>query len=377
MAFVAVLLLVRQVLVKGLLLTKNGAVILMVMAAFLMHALLIVPQPERFFDILTFINAHLFLFVILNSYPREDIRKAYVELCVWGAGLALLFFGVGIVFGDDVRALLPAVESRYVQETWTVGLANFQQKFDVFNLTAWRAQLFFWEPAILGLYLVMALLLFLESAEKLTKKNWKVVSVLCFGVFSTYSTTSIIIMGAILAVYALPAFRKNVLAAAGLVLVLLFNVGIAYKNFEQKTDLSAIVGSDELIADTSYYKRTSDMRVSISAIAAHPLLGMGFGVSPYEEFTDPFLWGRGNTVGTLSLFAQFGLFGLFWLAPILFTRVRLFSVAVILIIYMNEPLTLTPMFLFLLSIFRKKHEGRRASEQPFKGAADSPGSQMA
>lgn len=133
---------------------------------------------------------------------------------------------------------------------------------------------FFYEPAVLQIYLNIQLYLALFMFKD---RRWGAVALL--GVLATQSTTALIISGVVLAVYyirLLPtatAFEK----LAGLVVapvLAIFLAFVAAENFQAKF-AGVSVGST--------WAREYDAYTGLNIAAAHPLTGIGFGADQYFE----------------------------------------------------------------------------------------------
>ena len=143
-----------------------------------------------------------------------------------------------------------------------------RSSLNILGLDFVRNQGWFWEPGINQIYL--NILLYLEGL--VFKRNKWVILLTIFAIFTTYSTTGIIIMMIILIFIFKSSIKKNpVLIFLAISLVIPFYF-IAKSNVEEKLETS------------SFQKRYFDLIQTISIIKDYPLSGIGLDDSFFSDF---------------------------------------------------------------------------------------------
>lgn len=224
------------------------------------------------------------------------------------------------------------------------------------GLSIWRNQGFFWEPGIMMIYSNLFL-----SISLFTKKYWSKKNILLglVAVFSTLSTTGFAIMALQLCIY---LFKTKISQIKKIILffcVILIGI-IAIISLRDKISVSK---ESDL---SSYGLRMLDITDSIYVIKNNPIFGIGLNKDiyikekpKYVESQDlDFFRDRGNSNGVFTLLYQLGIiFFIYYLKILKKQRLiesdsRLTILFVFLICLCNEPLILTPFFLFFpLSAF--------------------------
>ena len=258
---------------------------------------------------------------------------------------SILSFIVSIVFFTEIQSL-PSLHSRFTQEAWCLPGVCFQQSANIFGLSFYRSQLFFWEPAILGGFIVLGASL---KGNTSTRRS----SIYLSGALCTFSTAAYIA----LCIFVMRKFiaSKHKLFIRSLILLSLPIVAwLLYLNITEK--LSFFHENQQIMETSSFFIRYQDLLAGWKAFLLHPFFGNGLNASPYTTIHMFYRYGLGISNGILTLFSSFGILGLIWFASFLFNWRAFFTLPAVFFIiqYFNEPLALTASFYIFIFIITKK-----------------------
>tara|TARA_B100000795_G_scaffold162928_1_gene122426 strand:- start:1289 stop:2527 length:1239 start_codon:yes stop_codon:yes gene_type:complete len=140
--------------------------------------------------------------------------------------------------------------------------------WNILGLDCVRNQGWFWEPGINQIYL--NILLYLEGF--VFKRNRWIISLIVVAIFSTYSTSGIIIMIILLLLIFKSSIKQNPILIFLAISVVFPFYFIAKSNVEEKLETS------------SFQKRYFDLIQTISIIKDYPLTGIGLDDSFFSDF---------------------------------------------------------------------------------------------
>ena len=293
----------------------------------------------------------LFSLEIKKSENGKDVffylYNLILVLCA--AGLVLYFFTALWDIG------LPNQEYAHQTRSGPIPAYNYFEFLflvspqSILGIDAYRFQLFFWEPGVLGVYLNYAL--FYLIFRKGGKNVWELL-ILLLSLILTFSTTGICIGCMLFAVYIVNKTdilkKKPYLSAS----VFLIAFAVALAVFLEKKNSPGV----------SYTWRKTDLLIGFRLMLDKPLLGYGYiNTAPFEA-TQEILYGsaRGNTNGIATWAFTMGLVGLALLfLPFIYRTVKSKSLAEVLtnliwfgmfiLTNMTEPLLTTPLMLMVLA----------------------------
>ena len=143
-----------------------------------------------------------------------------------------------------------------------------RSSFNILGLEFVRNQGWFWEPGINQIYL--NILLYLEGF--VFKRNKWIILLTVFAIFTTYSTTGIIIMMITLIFIFKSSIKKNPILIFSAISIVIPFYFIAKSNVEEKLE------------DSSFQKRYFDLIQTISITKDYPLTGIGLDDSFFSDF---------------------------------------------------------------------------------------------
>ena len=255
-----------------------------------------------------------------------------------------------------------------VSETHTVSTFYYlfyfepvKHAFNFLGLELIRNQGWFWEPGILQVYL--NILLYLEGF--IFKRKKVTLFLIVIAIFSTYSTTGILIMLTLLFFMFKSTIRRNPIMAILLISLILPVYFIAKTNVERKVEGEK---------SSSFQKRYLDLIQPTAIAFKHPLTGVGLDREHFQRYRSEFLMddnfgsfiekstgyerqaestekGSSNSITYLmaamgfpiSIFLIYCLF-----KQKLFTHKKEIFMLVVIISILSEPLLLRPFFLILI-----------------------------
>ena len=233
-----------------------------------------------------------------------------------------------------------------------------RSSFNVFGIELVRNQGWFWEPGINQIYL--NILLYLEGF--VFKRNKWIILLTIFAIFTTYSTTGIIIMMIVLFFIFISSIKQNPILIFLAIIMLFPFYSVVKSNIEEKLDTY------------SFQKRYFDLIQTISITKDYPLTGIGLDDIYFSEFRsnhfikDNFLnsfeestnleliaksTDKGSSNSVTYLVLSLGIPISFFLFYCLFKQ-ELFRhkkgifMTIIFISVFSEPLLLRPFFLILI-----------------------------
>lgn len=255
-----------------------------------------------------------------------------------------------------------------ISETHNVSTFNYlffyepeKHAFNFFGLELVRNQGWFWEPGVLQTFL--NLLLYLEGC--VFKRNKLIISLIVFTIFTTYSTTGILIMMMILFFIFKSSIKKNpILVILAISLSFPFYY-VAKTNIEQKVEGEK---------SSSFQKRYLDLLQPIAIATKYPITGIGLDREFFQKYRSEFQMEdnfgsiiqettgyerqsesteKGSSNSLTYLMAAMGFpvsFFLFYclLKQKLFTYRKGIFMTIILVSVFSEPFLLRPFFLILI-----------------------------
>ncbi|MDE1220607.1 hypothetical protein MCT05_06615 [Vibrio aestuarianus] len=257
----------------------------------------------------------------------------------------------GFILGNVFPALISDVVLGDSAHRALLGVWFFDSQVNIFSISLYRNQFFFWEPGLLQFYgnLLLMSCLFREQVN-LTKVF---ISNLC--VISTFSATGLVALIAVWSVYIVKT--KNIstkmkLALGTIILCLCLPVTVSQL-------YSRLVGESY----ASGFYRMYDLTSALKVFSGNILFGIGYSPSLYESYLNEIGIVRGNSNGLVMIFVYFGFpLGLIFLIFIynqrIFPQKNIFFMLYFLY-SMSEPITFFPIsFLFICSVlfFKVKNE---------------------
>lgn len=182
------------------------------------------------------------------------------------------------------------------------GIFNYLSTISILDITIYRNQGLFWEPGALQMFINILLYISL-----FVYKNIKITISSIVVIFSTFSTTGILIMFILLSAYYLKDKSKNYKLLGFIPVVMIFLPIIVYTLYDKFTDVSSL----------SAPLRMYDFYIGTQILIDNFLIGIGFNPDFYLELQidklNNFVYinePRGNTNGILIIGIYFGLIAL-------------------------------------------------------------------
>jgi hypothetical protein len=317
--------------------------------------------------ILRVLSVNLFLVLMINNnYNIIYLLYKALVLIAWLAIANMFLSPILIPISDSLV-------TNGLQISSFVYLFNypFDHNINLLGISYFRNQSIFWEPGILQIYMNV---LFIISAYIVKSKLYRWISI--FIIFSTFSTT-----GLILLFFQLLMFYKNILKKNMLIiLVVLFVIFPVLSYFIYDNILNKVYGVGVASADLRFF----DFLSAIDFLKKYPITGIGLDMRVYvnEQFRitnkimQDFTFNVYNTIGTrgssnstIFLFVGLGIpIASFYFYKLynqtIIQKEKLLVFIIIVIANMSEPLITGNFFiLFFLSSFYNKSISIRENQQ--------------
>lgn len=308
--------------------------------------------------------------VNLSMLALYNVKKLTYKDFQWLFKLVLIHATLNFIFGFLFSALFISVSSSEGFQASSLGYIFFYMaNINAGGIDIYRNQSFFWEPGVLGFILNIYLFILLFGGDIQKSKKY-LIPLICFLIFTTFSTTG---LGLMLVQFIFYFFKGKITfkKVAFSILSLILIVPIFISNLQEKK-----TGSGE----NSYAIRYYDSLIALDITFNNPLFGVGLSSTRYNleqtkypRFAQSDLEeGKPSTNSILSTFASFGipislliLFGLYKQQIIPFNRNIIF--VMFLILLASEPLMLSSFFLlFICSSLYVIEENKIMSFQNFK-----------
>ncbi len=289
-------------------------------------------------------------FLIVSSSNFTVFRRAFFDVTVILA-IVSIFFEIlflsniisPVLYGDGKGGLF----------------GHYLYCYHAFGGGLWgiNSQLYgiFWEPGIYQMVLNIALLMNMDSLDKMSKipsKRIKIL-VLVLAIILTRSTTGYLTLGIILVGFFI---RKSAKSPKSKILAILSLIvfGIVVVSSSVITDKF----SDN---NASFIARSNDWIALTNAIIAHPLWGSGVNAAAFDKVAVKFGMHGSKSAGILFQTAQMGLFWLFAYYYSLRKEFRKRNLQISIVFYIiaitflgiGEPLMYSPLMLLLVLPFKK------------------------
>lgn len=230
----------------------------------------------------------------LGRRNMEDMIYKVLQVVAWHA---LLNFFMQFV----VAPFLMEIELKEILKVKTFSFVFFYESiYELGGASIFRNQGLFWEPGVLVIYLN---LLFYLSAFR--KKNVLMAIISAFLVFTTFSTTGLVLLTIQSLILFRTVIRKNIVYFIPLLLLFISVIPFILENFQSK-----LQGDNG-----SFLVRTYDYMVSLNIIRDNFLTGIGFGNENYLKAqgassffqSAEILEVRPNSNSIMLLFVSFGI----------------------------------------------------------------------
>lgn len=291
----------------------------------------------------------IFIFTIKHrNTPKQIWDKLYIWIYIITL-IAIVFF-VAINF-LNIQLPFEYIEHENIKTYYrsffnVFCTADRYHRSNVFGISFYRLQSFFWEPGIFAIYLNIALAYLTFYREK---KSIFQLACFVFCMIFTLSTTGIIIAGFLVAIYIIKNFKviKNQKILIAIPLFITAGLAGIAVWIEKMTRTN--------VENGSFYIRMNDLIIGLGLILEKPILG--FGYKSYDRFL--MLSDQGNSNGIVIWGFTMGLVGLFFVfAPFIYVMVKapkrdrklevLYFILYVLF-NMTEPLLMSPLMLFFLA----------------------------
>ena len=330
-------------------LPRRSSLVIIFIAAVFYFGISILNYSETYKGLLLRIVWFVLIYgmCIESKEKRFRLLKKLYNVIVVIALVAIVFFV--IVNFMNVRLPFEYIEHEgiktYYKEYFHIFCtADRYHRTNVFGLSFFRLQSFFWEPGIFAIYLSLAMFYYVFYDEN--RKWWKILLLTVCMIF-TISTTGIIIAAMLISInivkYAKVKKRQKILVALPISLVSIVTMALVWIEKMTRTN----------IENGSYYIRMNDLKLGLKVITERPIIG--FGYKNYEHFL--LLSEQGNSNGIIIWGFTMGLVGLALLfIPFVYVLINdkqnRFIEGVYFLLYvlfnMTEPLLTSPVMLFLL-----------------------------
>jgi len=307
------------------------------------------------------LNVTSCVFIVTHFSSNRD-SSYFLQRMKWILRISLYYSICNFLFYILVKNSLTQIIFNTDKVLYTFNHIFFynpvRSSFNVLGIDFVRNQGWFWEPGINQIYL--NILLYLEGF--VFKRNKWIILLTVFAIFTTYSTTGIIIMMIVLFFIFISSIKQNPILIF-LAIIMLFPFYLIVKsNIEEKLDTY------------SFQKRYFDLIQTISITKDYPLTGIGLDDIYFSEFrsnhfiNDNFLnsfeestnlelraksTDKGSSNSVTYLILSTGIPISFFLIYCLFRQVlfkhrKWIFMTVIFISVFSEPLLLRPFFLMLI-----------------------------
>ncbi len=270
----------------------------------------------------------------------EDMIYKVLQVIAWHA---LLNFFIQFV----IAPFLMEIDLKEILKVKTFSFVFFYESlFDFGGGTIFRNQGLFWEPGVLAIYL--NLLFYMSSFRK---KNVFVAVLSAFLIFTTFSTTGLILLIIQSSVLFRGVIRKSIVYIVPLLLLCIPVIPFILENFQSKLQ-------DD---NGSLLVRAYDSLVSLNMIRDNWLTGVGFGNDVYlkAQETSSFFQSaeiievRRNSNSIMLLFVSFGIpIGIIVLRYLFQQRViignRWLLFLMVVVSLSSEPLIFTAFFMMMI-----------------------------
>lgn len=335
-------------------LRKSREQILMMLSSLLIVLVLLIDllaiSNVKYGDYINALYAIGFSMFVISFTDTSRLISAVSNITLLLSVASIISFIVSILFFSEIQNL-PPLHSRFTQETWCLPGVCFQQSANILGLSFYRSQLFFWEPAILGGFIVLGASL---RGNTSTRRS----SIYLFGALCTFSTAAYIALF-IFVTGKFIASKHKFFVRSLIILSLPILAWLLYVNIAEK--LSFFNENQQIMEASSFFIRYQDLIAGWKAFLLHPFFGSGLNASPYATLDVSYRSGLGISNGILTLFSSFGILGLIWFAPFFrnWRAVITLPAMFFIVQYFNEPLTLSASFYIFIFIINQKSILRR------------------
>ena len=182
------------------LLAKKAFIPLLGMSYFIMFVPLL--NSDGFSSYIAIVMQIFIGFFIASVIEPGEFCKKYIEVIVFFAAVSLVGFAVGMIM-PSIATRFPVIIGDASVDYYNAGVYVFMQPkgYASFRLTTRNAGIC-WEPGCYQCFLNIALMLLLEEKKKNNVRHFTLkFAILVITVFTTFSTTGMLILGLILILY--------------------------------------------------------------------------------------------------------------------------------------------------------------------------------